>query len=995
MSNKTSFFSGSGVTTNQTNAIQSSVEAAEADRIAAAASAAAAAASATTSSTKAGEASTSAASSETSKLASVAAKAAAETAETNSETAETNAETAEAAALVSKNSASASASTATTKASEASTSADAALVSKNSATASAATATTKAAEGVVSAAAALVSKNASVAAQAAAETAETNSETAEAASLVSKNAAAASAAAALISKNSATASAATATTKAGEAATSASSITGAQSASNASAVAAAASQVAAAASAASAATTYDTFDDRYLGAKSGFAGAGTGPSTDNDGNALVEGALFFSSAANEMRVFDGSGFIAASAAGSVSINTFRYTATAGQTTFSGSDEASNTLAYTVGNILLSLNGVLLEIPTDVVAASGTSIVLQVAAELNDEVNITVFKSFTTADMVSATTGGTHQALVNFSAGINVTGNILASGLVDGVDIAARDAVLSSTVTTANAALPKAGGALTGAVTTNSTFDGVDIATRDAVLTATTATANAALPKSGGALTGALTTNSTIDGRDVAADGVTADAALPKSGGAMTGAITTNSTFDGRDVAADGVTADAALPKAGGAVTGNVTFGDGNKAIFGAGSDLQVYHNGTHSFVANTTGDMNLQTTGAMYLTGSTINLYDGSTTRLAVAGGKVGIGTSAPDQKLHITDGTSSGAVLRLERSDTSMGNNDVYGGIEFEGNDTDTNANGIRGFIRGLGQGTGGGMKLEFGTAGGGAAIGAARMTLDADGNVGINTSSPISPLHIRQNTSDGYTSTSFNDKCAVTIEHNNADTNYSGMRFTNSARNYEHFFGSVQTSVHTADMVFQGYDRAANVYKEYLRIDDGGSITASAHGTTGATIRLANINSGSSSHYIELSGNLPGFTNGLYNCLKTSLSDLHFAAGNTYTGYINSNGGFTDVSDAVLKENVVTIDGALNKSLQLRGRYFTWINENQTDDRQIGFIAQEVEAVVPELVTTSSTGIKGVSYGKTAALLVEAIKEQQTLIEALTARITALEDV
>ena len=57
--------------------------------------------------------------------------------------------------------------------------------------------------------------------------------------------------------------------------------------------------------------------------------------------------------------------------------------------------------------------------------------------------------------------------------------------------------------TADAALPKAGGAMTGAITTNSTFDGVDIATRDAVLTSTTTTANAALPKAGGTLTGNL------------------------------------------------------------------------------------------------------------------------------------------------------------------------------------------------------------------------------------------------------------------------------------------------------------------------------------------------------------------------------------------------------------------------------------------------------------------------------------------------------------
>jgi hypothetical protein len=124
--------------------------------------------------------------------------------------------------------------------------------------------------------------------------------------------------------------------------------------------------------------------------------------------------------------------------------------------------------------------------------------------------------------------------------------------------------------------------------------------------------------SGAVFTGAITTNSTIDGRDVAADGVTADAALPKSGGAMTGAITTNSTFDGVDIATrDAVltstttTANAALPKAGGAVTGDISFGDNDKATFGAGDDLQIYHDGTHSYVRDEgTGGLILTTNGA-------------------------------------------------------------------------------------------------------------------------------------------------------------------------------------------------------------------------------------------------------------------------------------------------------------------------------------------------------------------------------------------------
>ena len=136
----------------------------------------------------------------------------------------------------------------------------------------------------------------------------------------------------------------------------------------------------------------------------------------------------------------------------------------------------------------------------------------------------------------------------------------------------------------------------------------------------------------------------------AAQGTKADAALPKAGGAVTGAITTNSTFDGVDIATrDAVltttttTANAALPKAGGAVTGNVTFADNGKAIFGAGSDLELYHSGSHSYLDdNGTGNMYVRSNGAgvilesvagitmaRFLNGNACDFNFGSTTRLA------------------------------------------------------------------------------------------------------------------------------------------------------------------------------------------------------------------------------------------------------------------------------------------------------------------------------------------------------------------------------
>tara|TARA_R110000765_G_C18709514_1_gene582839 strand:- start:325 stop:750 length:426 start_codon:yes stop_codon:yes gene_type:complete len=87
-------------------------------------------------------------------------------------------------------------------------------------------------------------------------------------------------------------------------------------------------------------------------------------------------------------------------------------------------------------------------------------------------------------------------------------------------------------------MPKSGGAFTGAVTTNSTFDGVDIATRDAVLTSTTATAVAALPKSGGQLTGDVTNTST--GSFQVAQGTTAQ----RPAGTTVGRLRYNSTTAG-------------------------------------------------------------------------------------------------------------------------------------------------------------------------------------------------------------------------------------------------------------------------------------------------------------------------------------------------------------------------------------------------------------------------------------------------------------------
>ena len=337
-----------------------------------------------------------------------------------------------------------------TYANNAATSATAAATS---ATASASSATSAAA----SATSATTAKTAAETAETNAETAETNAETAETNAASSATAAAASASTASGHATTATTkaseaatSATTATTKASEASTSATNAASSATAAASSATASASSATSAANSAAAAAASLDSFDDRYLGSKTGYSGSGTGPSTDNDGNALVEGALFFSADANEMRVYDGSNWIAASSAGTASLILYEYTATSGQTTFSGSDDNSATLSYTASNLQVVMNGVILD-PSDFTATSGTSVVLASGAATGDLLNIYAFKSFTVSDTVSASAGGTFAADVAFSSNITMTSDDPTITMTDSSgtnDIATLQATSGALIVTA-------------------------------------------------------------------------------------------------------------------------------------------------------------------------------------------------------------------------------------------------------------------------------------------------------------------------------------------------------------------------------------------------------------------------------------------------------------------------------------------------------------------------------------------------------------------
>lgn len=107
--------------------------------------------------------------------------------------------------------------------------------------------------------------------------------------------------------------------------------------------------------------------------------------------------------------------------------------------------------------------------------------------------------------------------------------------------------------------------------------------------------------------------------------------------------------------------------------------------------------------------------------------------------------------------------------------------------------------------------------------------------------------------------------------------------------------------------------------------------------------------------------------------------------------SGNVTATGDVTAYSDARIKTNVATVENALDKVLQLRGVTY---QRTDTEDKstKVGLIAQEVKEVLPEVVTEQTDGLLSVSYGNMVGVLIEAMKEQQQIIETLEAKIELL---
>jgi hypothetical protein len=313
----------------------------------------------------------------------------------------------------------------------------------------------------------------------------------------------------------------------------------------------------------------------------------------------------------------------------------------------------------------------------------------------------------------------------------------------------------------------------------------------------------------------------------------------------------------------------------------------------------------------------------------------------------VGIGTSSPASRLEVQESGTGSSYGVLSATATSGGN----AGYGFKTGGT------VRWWIDTIG--SAGSEALRFYSS----SAAAERMRIDSAGNVGIGTSSPAAKL----------------------------DVSGAGIvRGFLTATDAIKFGGNTSAPTSTDSFIYRPADNAlgfGTASTERARIDSSGNLLVGTTTVTSAgklQLTSSNVFYGFVDR-AQVSGN--GSPAGFFNSAGSLVGEI--STNNTTTTYVTS-------SDYRLKHDIQPMTGALAKVAQLKPVTYKW---NVDDSQSQGFIAHELQEVVPECVTGEKDAVdadgnpvyQGIDTSFLVATLTAAIQEQQAIIEQLKTRLDA----
>jgi hypothetical protein len=333
--------------------------------------------------------------------------------------------------------------------------------------------------------------------------------------------------------------------------------------------------------------------------------------------------------------------------------------------------------------------------------------------------------------------------------------------------------------------------------------------------------------------------------------------------------------------------------------------------------------------------------------------------------GNVGIGTTSPVRRLDVNGGEGvrvSGYGLRNSVQSANSGfiqvggSNNLYGLLDFNAYDGNTifevsNTYASASAELRLG---GGFITMRVGAA----PSEAVRIT--SAGNVGIGTTAPDTPL----------------GSGVRGIVINSGASNDAQVRLQNNATGSTSSDGGL-LSISGGLMYLWNYEANVLIFgtnnSERMRLDSSGNL---------------GVGNTSPSYKVDITGDARILSGSLGVGVAPNATDGRIDASNDIVAY--------STSDQRLKENVTPIENALEKVKTLTGVEFDWKEETAHvhgyHGHDVGIIAQDVQAVLPEAVRTNESGYLSVRYEKMIALLIEGMKEQQKQIDELKAKLDGL---